>query len=268
VVLGPFPSAVGAPELRRFGVVGDVHTQAAALQAMLAFYATAELDAVLCCGDVLDGAGDPLRCVQLLSEHSCFVTRGNHERWAATAMMRDWDAPRLADLPSAVGEWVGRLPMTLRFTSPAGVVEMAHGIGTDDMNQLRSGAHGKALETNVAWQELLVSGRAQVVVKGHTHQREVFFKDGVVVVDGGTLLGYGPPGGVMVDLDARRYAMVEVNGPAVTQAPWAALPSADTLSQVPPDMAGQVPPAPAEDNKAKHGFLAGLLGRRPGRALG
>lgn len=168
-----------------------------------------------------------MRCVQLLTEHNCFVTRGNHERWAAIATMRDWDAPKLADLPPAVGARVAGLPLTVCFTSPAGVVEMAHGIGTDDMNQLRSDSYGYGLEMNGAWRHLLASGRANVVVKGHTHRREVFYRNGVVVVDGGTLLSYGPPNGVMVDLDDRCYAMVEVNGVTVAATPWAPLPVAE-----------------------------------------
>ena len=68
----------------------------------------------------LGTVGDPLRCVRLLTEHNCFVTRGNHERWAAIATMRDWDAPKLADLPPAVGARVAGLPLTVCFTSPAG----------------------------------------------------------------------------------------------------------------------------------------------------
>jgi predicted phosphodiesterase len=258
-----------------FGVIGDVHTQAPALETLLGFYAQHDLSAVLCCGDVVDGPGDPERCVQLLQENNCFVTRGNHERWAAEGIMRGWDAPRLwqpawrpdrvDELPAAVGEWVASLPLTLRFTSRAGVVEMAHGIGADDMNQLGSGSYGLGLETNKAWQQLLASGRPNMVVKGHTHCREVFYKDGVVVVDGGTLLGYGPPGGVMVDLEERRYCMVEVNGTAATAAPWAPLPVVDIPVQMPALTPAQQLGAVPDNHDGRRGRFVGRLGRREGR---
>jgi hypothetical protein len=90
-----------------------------------------------------------------------------------------------------------------------GPLELAHGIGSDDMNQLREDSYGYGLEVNKPWQDLQQSGRAKIVVKGHTHRREVFSKAGIVVIDGGTLLSYGPPGGVVVDLAERAFAMVE-----------------------------------------------------------
>jgi predicted phosphodiesterase len=219
------PSGVDTPEVRRFGVIGDVHTQAAPLERLLEFYAQLNLDAVMCCGDVLDGSGDALRCVELLQHHRCFVTRGNHERWALEGIMRDWDAPRLTDLPAAVGEWAASLPTTIQFRSPIGPVEMAHGIGDHDMNQLREDSYGYGLEMNEPWQQLVRSGRARMIVKGHTHRREVFSKAGIVVVDGGTLLPYGPPGGVIVDLVERAYCTVDVSGAAPTPGRQALLPA-------------------------------------------
>jgi hypothetical protein len=77
------------------------------------------------------------------------------------------------------------------------------------MNQLREDSYGYGLEVNKPWRDLKQSGRAKVVVKGHTHRREVFSKAGIVVIDGGTLLAYGPPGGVVVDLVERAFALVE-----------------------------------------------------------
>jgi hypothetical protein len=74
------------------------------------------------------------------------------------------------------------------------------------------------LDMNEPWQQLVRSGRASVVVKGHTHHREVFYKAGIVVVDGGTLLRYGPPGGVVVDLVQQTYNMVDAAGATPTMA--------------------------------------------------
>ena len=208
------------PELRTFGVVGDVHTEANALSDLLDLYGRLGLGAVLCCGDLLDGNGDPLRCIELLQDHGCYVVRGNHERWALAGLIRGWDSPglsdrerwalagsapgwgrpRASDLPPAVREWAEALPLVLQFSSPMGPVELAHGIGSDDMNQFREDSYGSGLEVNKPWQDLRQLGRANVVVKGHTHRREVFSKAGIVVIDGGTLLAYGPPGGVVVDI--------------------------------------------------------------------
>ncbi|HTW10317.1 MAG TPA: hypothetical protein VME46_22625 [Acidimicrobiales bacterium] len=102
---------------------------------------------------------------------------------------------------------------------------MAHGIGDHDMNQLRSDSYGYGLEMNEPWQQLVRSGRARGVIKGHTHHREVFCKAGIVVVAGGTLLSYGPPGGVVVDLVERAYCMVDAAGATPTPGPQTPLPA-------------------------------------------
>lgn len=58
-----------AAQLRRFGVDGGAHTQATALERLLELYRQLELDAVLCVGDVVDGPGDTMRCIELLRAH-------------------------------------------------------------------------------------------------------------------------------------------------------------------------------------------------------
>ena len=88
--------------------MGDVHTEANALSDLLDLYGRLGLGAVLCCGDLLDGNGDPLRCIELLQDHGCYVVRGNHERWALAGLMRGWDSPDC--LTVSAGRWRGQHP--------------------------------------------------------------------------------------------------------------------------------------------------------------
>jgi hypothetical protein len=131
----------------------------------------------------------------------------------AEGVLRDLpDAHLLTDLSPTVTEWLDSLPATISFKSPRGPIELAHGVGSDDMNRLREDSYGYALEVNEAWQQLVRSKRATLIVKGHTHYREVFTMQDIIVVDGGTLLDHGPPGGVIIDLSDETYLPVDFDG--------------------------------------------------------
>ena len=218
-------SETNGRRLRTFGAVGDVHAQDRTLEVLVQELQRLGVDQILCCGDVVDGAGDPDRCVRLLRECHALVVRGNHERWLIADTTRDLPgAHRLDDLTPETASWLAALPAVRRFDSPIGPIELAHGIGHDDMNRLRADTHGYGLENDEAWQELRLSGRAALIVRGHTHHRAVFATQGICVVDAGTLLPHGPPGGVVVDLERRVYAMIEIADAGAQVGDYVALP--------------------------------------------
>lgn len=218
-------SRASRPLVRRFGAVGDVHAQDRTLELLIQEFHSLSVDHILCCGDIVDGDGDPDRCVRLLRDCDALVVRGNHERWLEADTARDLPAAhRLADLKPETASWLAALPAVRQLDSPFGPVEQAHGVGEDDMNRLRPDTYGYGLESNEAWQDLRSSGRAALIVKGHTHHRAVFATQGICVVDAGTLLPHGPPGGVVVDLDRRLYAMVEIDDAGAHVGDYVALP--------------------------------------------
>ena len=67
--------------MTRIGVVGDVHACDAALERMLDHLRGLEVDLLCCVGDIVNGPGDPDRCVELLEREHVLTVCGNHDRW-------------------------------------------------------------------------------------------------------------------------------------------------------------------------------------------
>jgi predicted phosphodiesterase len=63
----------------RVGVVGDVHACDGALERVLAHLRGLEVDLLCRVGDIVNGPGDPDRCVELLDRERVLTVRGNHE---------------------------------------------------------------------------------------------------------------------------------------------------------------------------------------------
>src|SRR4051812_50064825 len=92
-----------APLLQaRVGAIGDVHAEDALLESALDTLAAAGASAILCVGDLADGAGSLARCVTLLRERNVAVVRGNHDRWLLGDVMRN--LPNATELATVSAE--------------------------------------------------------------------------------------------------------------------------------------------------------------------
>jgi predicted phosphodiesterase len=178
-------------------LIGDVHTEHERLARVLE-HAAASGQRSLCVGDVVDGPGDPLRCIELLEQHGVDTVRGNHERWVAEG--RPMEA---FDYPRAALAWLAALPVERSYDTPMGRLLLGHGLGADDMAQLRPGDTGYALESNLALHRLLAERRCEIFVGGHTHRRMVRRFDHLLVLNPGTLFRDHDPACMEVDLEAR-----------------------------------------------------------------
>ena len=190
--------------IRRAGVIGDVHCEDARLATTLAFFRKEKVDAVLSVGDLADGAGSLDRCCELLAGAGALAVAGNHDRWLLDGTMRD--LPN-ATMPETISEttraFLRSLPSSLTLESVAGPLLLCHGLGDDDMAQLRPDDYGYALDANTSLQRILSTGGVSVVIGGHTHRRMARKLGEVWFVNAGTLHRAFGPGFVIVDLEGR-----------------------------------------------------------------
>lgn len=188
--------------LRRFGVLGDVHTEDRALELALGVFEIAELDAILCVGDIVDGRGDADRTCQLLRDANVLAVRGNHDRWFVRGTSLGMpDDTRTLDEDHR--EWLASLPPTRRFETPLGDLLLCHGIGDDDMAVLRSSSDDYELVWLEALHRLQADTSVAWMVGGHTHERMVRVLDKLTVINAGTLHRGYRQGFIIVDLPAR-----------------------------------------------------------------
>ncbi len=196
---------------RRLGLIGDIHCEDTRLAAGLEFFAELGVDGICAVGDIVDGYGNPDRCIELLAEHDVMTVAGNHERWILAGVMRELDdATSLTDLSPESREWLSSLPRTRHLSTTLGSVLLCHGLGEDDMKGVRPEDHGYALETNDALSLLLQRGE-RLVINGHTHRRMLRTISGLTIVNAGTLArGWGPCFGVL-DLNEHSVSFYDVS---------------------------------------------------------
>lgn len=199
-------------KLSRFGVVGDPHAEDQALQPCIDLLEAQQVDRILCVGDIADGPGDVEGCCRLLREHQVITVRGNHDRWLLAGQLRDLpDATDPRQVPALSRAFLEALPVTVKLETIHGPLLLCHGLGTNDMAQLRPDDEGYAIEANLELQELIRSQRYRYVVCGHTHRRMVRRFGGLTVINGGTLLRGHDPCLLLVELDRGRVRAFELD---------------------------------------------------------
>jgi predicted phosphodiesterase len=188
--------------LRSALLIGDIHTESELLAETLAF--ASRVEHVLSVGDIVDGSGDPVACIDQLRAVRALVVRGNHERWVCEGRpMYPYD------YPDRILDWLNDLPATREFDTPAGRFLLCHGIGTNDMRELKPDTDGYALE---CLDDVLAPTRAyRFCVGGHTHKPMVRTIGTTTYLNPGTLVLNQDPGFMLVDFEARtveRYALL------------------------------------------------------------
>ncbi len=115
----------------KYGILGDVHANASALEAALQGLADADVDLALSVGDVVGYGAAPAACISLLREHGVSVVLGNHDQATAqdgallgfnpaAAAAIAWTRTQLSRADRA---WLGELPLVLSFDH----AQLAHG---------------------------------------------------------------------------------------------------------------------------------------------
>jgi predicted phosphodiesterase len=159
-------------EIRRIGLLGDIHAEARHLEAALRTFQGEGVDLILSTGDIVDGVGDVERCVELLIHHGVRAVRGNHERWFKDGNNRILpDATFREKVAADAVLWLEALPRLIEVETVAGPLLLGHGVGPDDMSRLHMDTEGYALQCLDALWDLLAEADLRWVVGGHTHRR-------------------------------------------------------------------------------------------------
>ena len=197
--------------IRRAGAIGDVHCEDEVLAQALRVFAVEGVDVSLCVGDIVDGEGDVDRCCALLAEHQVATVAGNHERWLLESAMRNLPHATV-DVSDTTRAFLERLPRVREFETPLGGLLLCHGVGEDDMAELRPDTRGYALQAIPTLRELMLRRDVSFMVGGHTHERMARQFQGVTVVNVGTLHRAFESTVQIIDFDAQRIEVFAVNG--------------------------------------------------------
>jgi predicted phosphodiesterase len=171
------PAAWEGPAPRRYGPVGrvavvsDVHTNLAALTAVLADIDAADADLVVSCGDLTWGSqpDETIAMMRDLGDRALFV-RGNGERAVLeiSAGQRAPESPRQAWVPArhsarSLG-FVAAVPFSIVIEiTGLGPVRFCHGSPRSDTELVTPATPGERFA------ELCAGIDEQVLVTGHTH---------------------------------------------------------------------------------------------------
>jgi putative phosphoesterase len=208
-------SGAGAPDrpLARFALIGDVHAEDRRLEAAIAIAKDADVEALLCVGDVCDGHGDLDRTIELLVAHRVIVVRGNHDRWFLTNELRTLRPMQVQrDHPSAREAARLWLPY-LELATIRGAMLLCHAVGDDDMAVLKAHTSAEEIRWTKAWARLRDAGRFSFVAAGHTHEPMVRTLDGITVINPGTLKRDDGPVTAIVDLHAGTMTVHDLADP-------------------------------------------------------
>lgn len=196
----------------RWGVIGDVHCEDTRLQKSITTLLDAGAEVLIQVGDIVDGRGSVERCVELLKAHGVQTIAGNHERWFLASEMRSLTGATL-EASDECRVFLASLPPTRRFETDAGGLLVCHGVGDDDMVNLRPDTRGYALQSVMpSLRPLLLDTDLRFMVCGHTHQRMVRSFEGLTVINAGTLHDHGPPGFVLVDVEVGEVRCWDFDG--------------------------------------------------------
>lgn len=190
-----------AQVVQRVGLIGDVHGEDAALEAVLRFFAeNGPFDAILCVGDIpaKQGIGDTGRCIQLLMDAGITTVRGNHDRWyMENESMRDMLGYDADNVTLEQRTWLARLPKTIEISTPHGPLLLCHGLGEKDMEGIYPGGDDAPILQALEWREIVP--RCAYMIAGHTHYRMVRKLEPITIINPGTLRWEEKPGFAIAD---------------------------------------------------------------------
>jgi len=161
----------------KYALLGDIHSNLEALEAVLADAERHGVSRILCLGDIVGYNADPAACLERIVESGAVTVRGNHDHEAAREAEPEDFAPLAAAglrysrnaLDEAQKEWLRKLPLhkTVRSTGPLGDFSLVH----STFARPDSWAYVfTALDAQVSlsWQ------KTRVAFFGHTHVPHLF----------------------------------------------------------------------------------------------
>ena len=177
--------------MNHIGIIGDVHAEHERLESVLSYFAEANVDAIICTGDLPDGRGDLEHCCGLLKAADAHAVAGNHDRWFLQDKVRHVEGAHLRKQTSpSTLRFLESLPKTLSLETDGGVLILCHGVLENDLAKVWPGSE----KTNCRMSDDLddVLGQEdppRYIVNGHMHFRTVIDFPRTQVINAGTLKG-------------------------------------------------------------------------------
>jgi predicted phosphodiesterase len=176
----------------------------------LAFFSEQGIATVLSTGDIVDGPGDPNRCISLLQDHNVLCVRGNHERWLLNNQTRHIPmAHTLEDLTPSSLDYLATLPVTRWIDIAGETILLCHGIDQQDMAKVWPGSDRMPAERNETLDHIIDEGRCQWLINGHLHFRTLLAFEGMTLLNAGTLTGSRWPGFMTLALESQQIDIYE-----------------------------------------------------------
>jgi len=159
----------------QIAVLGDIHANLEALEAVLADIRSQGVLKIACTGDIVGYGADPFRCVEIIRDLNCPVVQGNHDLFAANEASLDEfnDSARHAmgwtrkQLSSEAKQWLLDLPLEFNESGLKFVHSSCH-----EPEEWHYVLKASQAESSFAVQEFSIS------FFGHTHVPVAFFKEG------------------------------------------------------------------------------------------
>ncbi len=163
---------------KKFAVLGDIHSNIDALNAVVEDARSRSATDFICVGDIVGYNASPNECVDLIRELDCFTVRGNHDHYCAYDESLDDFHPMAASVIAwtrrqLVGDraqWLKGLPLQAFFQG----LTIVH--STLDMPE----RWGYVFDTIEAEAHFFYQN-TQLCFHGHTHVPVVFQKHGSIV---------------------------------------------------------------------------------------
>jgi predicted phosphodiesterase len=202
---------MGPRSINRLGIIGDLHGEHERLEIALDWFATQQIDMVVCTGDIADGRGCINRSCELLREAKVLTVAGNHDRWLLTDKVRHVsDAHRKEELSDQNLEYLAALPRQRRLETSGGPLLLCHGVADNDLAKVWPGRKPEEVERSTELDVVLDTGHYRFLINGHMHFRVLIDFTGLTLLNAGTLRG-GHAGVSLVDFEADSISAYKVS---------------------------------------------------------
>lgn len=178
--------------MTKIAVISDIHSNALALQAVLADIKCRQIDVIINLGDSLYGAIEPKATLNLLIGNDIISINGNQDRQIYETLDTIDENPTLAFIIDEIGEeglkWLKQLPFDHRINN----MYFCHGTPDNDLiyllEEVSTGLPRLREDKEII--KLLSGESSSLIVCGHTHlPRKVRLSTGQTIVNVGSV-GY------------------------------------------------------------------------------
>lgn len=199
-----------ARNIKKLGVVGDVHAEHYRLEAALRYLQDLDTDAIVCTGDIVDGIGCPNKSIKLLDNAAVLTVRGNHDRWILQDKARHIEnAHSLNELSEESLSYLTSLPNQVTLDTIRGKLLLCHGVADDDLRKVWPGTERMGIERSRLLDKIILEGKFQYLVNGHMHFRTLIHFEALTLINAGTLRGEHWPGFSVIDFETEQITAFE-----------------------------------------------------------